>query len=272
MSVSRILGVHGVGNLQPGMTAAQAGERLSGWWCRGLKGLPASAIDVRVYYYADLLSGPVAQGDGGLGQLDEGTTAAVVAWASQLGAYKEVAQGRLTQPARAGVGWVARHFGLDYKLASRFVSTFFPEVSCYFADNSVRHQAVRGLVEQLTQCQPRILIAHSLGSVLAYEALWTEPHPEMDLFLTLGSPLAMPDVVYERLATHPGYRQRPPGVRRWINIADRGDIIAIPTGGISRAFEYVTADLSDSIHAFDFHRATNYLSCATTTAALAALV
>jgi hypothetical protein len=270
MSVSRILGVHGVGNLQPGINAAQAGERLSGWWRGALKDLPADIIDLRVYYYADLLAGPAAQGDREMGQLDEKTTAAIVAWASQFGAYKEVAQGRLTQPARVGVEWVARHFGLDHRLVTRFVATFFPEVSRYFTDNTARHHAVNGLVEQLMKWQPRTLIAHSLGSVVAYEALWSDPHPKVEMFLTLGSPLAMPDIVYDRLVTHPGPRQRPPGVRRWINIADRGDIIAIPPGGISRAFEHVMADLSESIHAFDFHRATNYLGCAPTTAALAA--
>ena len=111
--------------------------------------------------------------------------------------------------------------------------------------------------------KPQILIAHSLGSIVAYEALWAHPDCSVDMFLTLGSPLAMPDVVYDRLAEHAGPRGRPPGVRRWINIADHGDIIAIPRGGVSHAFVGLTGDISDNIHAFDFHRVTRLpsLSC-----------
>jgi hypothetical protein len=270
--VSRILGVHGVGNLQSGLDPATAADRITGWWRGALRALPAESVDTRVYYYAHLLAGPTAQASGDLDHLDEQTSADIVRWASQLGAYQEVPQGRLTQPVRAGVGWVARHFGLDHKLATRFVGTFFPEVTRYFTNQEARHHAVTDLAAYLREWQPRVLIAHSLGSVVAYEALWAGPAPQVDLFLTLGSPLAMPDIVYPRLAEHPGARRRPPGVRRWINIADQGDIIAIPARGIGRSFEHLAADVSDSIHAFDFHLARHYLACNPTTAALAALV
>lgn len=272
MSATRILGVHGVGNLQSGLDPGAAGDRIAGWWRGALAGLPPEAIDVRVYYYAHLLAGASAQGDGDLDHLDEDTAAAVVTWASHLGAYQETAQGRLTQPARTGVGWVARRFGLDHRLATQFVAAYFSEVTRYFTNQEARLQAVTGLAAQVRQWQPRILIAHSLGSVVAYEAFWIDPYPDVDVFLTLGSPLAMPDIVYPRLTDHPGPRRRPPGVRRWINIADRGDIIAIPAGGIGQSFDDLAADLNDSIHAFDFHRASNYLACPTTTATLAALV
>jgi alpha-beta hydrolase superfamily lysophospholipase len=154
----------------------------------------------------------------------------------------------------------------------RFIATFFQEVTRYFTDQAARHEGVTGLADRLREWQPRILIAHSLGSVVAYEAMWTEPFPKVDLLITLGSPLAMPDIVFDRLADHPGPRQRPPGVGRWINVADLGDIIAIPAKGIGRNFERVAADLSDSIHSFDFHRATNYLASSTATAVLATVV
>lgn len=269
--MTRILGVHGVGNLQAELDCSAAGDRITGWWRGALRTISSEVIDIRVYYYAHLLAAPIAQGDG-LDYLDDVTAADVIAWASHLGAYQEVAQGRLTQPVREGVAWVARHFGLDHDLATRFVATFFPEVSRYFTDQDARIRAVSGLAAQIREWRPRVLIAHSLGSVVAYESLWADASLEVETLLTLGSPLAMPDIVYQRLAHHAGTRRRPPGVRRWINIADRGDVIAIPPGGISQRFEQLAADLSDSIHAFDFHRATNYLACSTTTAALASVV
>ena len=77
-----------------------------------------------------------------------------------------------------------------------------------------------------------LLIGHSLGSVIAYDALWElshlENHPgKVDLFLTLGSPLGM-RFVQDRLL---GFRQRerrfPCNIRRWINVAAHGDLTAL---------------------------------------------
>jgi hypothetical protein len=271
MAGTRILGVHGVGNFQPGMDPVAASGRLSDWWRSALKTLPPSELELEVFYYADLIAPPVAQDRGSLSYMNDEASAAAIAWASQLGAYDEIPQGRLTQPLRVGVEWVARRFGLDHSLVARFVTTFFPEVSRYFADGRARSAATEGLADAIAKVKPQIVIAHSLGSVVAYEALWAHPGRGVNVFLTLGSPLAMPDVVYDRLEEHAGPRGRPPGVRRWINIADNGDIIAIPKGGVSRAFLKVTGDISDNIHAYDFHRVTNYLACPATTGVLTAM-
>lgn len=267
MSGTRILGVHGVGNFQPHLDPVAASGQLSVWWRSALKTLPSQ---LEVFYYAHLVSRPAAQGSGGAGWLDDEAGADAIAWASQLGAYDEVPQGRLTQPVRRGVEWVARRFGLDHNLVARFVETFFPEVSRYFADVQARGAVIEGLANAIARAQPQILIAHSLGSIVAYDALWAHPECRVDMFLTLGSPLAMPDVVFHRLAEHAGPRGRPPGVRRWINIADYGDIIAIPRGGVSQAFLGLAGDIGDGIHAFDFHRVTGYLACPATTGVLAA--
>lgn len=110
-------------------------------------------------------------------------------------------------------------------------------------------------------------IAHSLGSVMT-EALTAHYHPNVDLLMTIGSPL-MPDIVFNHLARP---ATRPVGVAKWINIADPGAMIAVPRNGISRAFANVAADITDSIHCLDVHRAANYLQCGATTGALAAYV
>jgi hypothetical protein len=271
MSGTRILGVHGVGNLQPGLDTMAASNKLSDWWRSALRTLPSLELQLEVFYYAHLVSPPMAQGGGSVSYLDDDASAAAIAWASQLGAYDEIPQGRLTQPLRIGIEWVARRYGLDYYLVARFVATFFPEVSRYFADTSARSAATEGLAASIARVKPQILIAHSLGSIVAYDTLWSDHECKVDLFLTLGSPLAMPDVVYDRLAEHAGPRRRPPGVRRWINVADNGDIIAIPKGGVSQAFLGLAGDISDNIHAFDFHRVTNYLACPAITGVLSAM-
>ncbi len=75
----------------------------------------------------------------------------------------------------------------------------------------------------------RIVIGHSLGSVIAYEALAAQPDIKPDL-LTVGSPLAIRNIVFDKLTPRPepsGLRGAwPGGVRRWTNIAATGDIVA----------------------------------------------
>lgn len=72
--------------------------------------------------------------------------------------------------------------------------------------------------------------AHSLGSVVAYETLHAHPELGVNTFITLGSPLGMPSAVFDVLDPAPveGRGQCPPGVTSWTNIADAGDLVALP--------------------------------------------
>jgi hypothetical protein len=77
-----------------------------------------------------------------------------------------------------------------------------------------------------------LLIGHSLGAVIAYDALWELTHVEnnagrVDLLLTLGGPLGM-HFVQDRLLGFRNHERRfPCNVRRWINIAAHGDLTAL---------------------------------------------
>jgi hypothetical protein len=51
------------------------------------------------------------------------------------------------------------------------------------------------------------------------------------------------------------------GGARWINLADPGDLVALPVKGISRKFDGVGLDDHVVVHAFDFHLVSNYLKC-----------
>ncbi len=83
-------------------------------------------------------------------------------------------------------------------------------------------QRIRARLHRAMGDGPVIVIAHSLGTVVSYEALhdWSG---EVPLFVTVGSPLAMRTVVRPRLLPTPP--RTPPGVRRWLNFWDRDDII-----------------------------------------------
>ncbi|WP_107461579.1 hypothetical protein [Streptomyces sp. MA5143a] len=69
---------------------------------------------------------------------------------------------------------------------------------------------------------PLVVVAHSLGSVVAYEALHHMAQPNR-LFVTLGSPLATAGVVLQRAQPRPA--RTPESVERWLNFWDRDDIV-----------------------------------------------
>ena len=81
--------------------------------------------------------------------------------------------------------------------------------------------------------RPVLLIAHSMGSVIAWDSLWQMSRQdgddvEIDLLLTMGSPLGQRFVQRRLLGYHEAGEGRcPKGVRRWINLAAVGDLTAV---------------------------------------------
>lgn len=81
--------------------------------------------------------------------------------------------------------------------------------------------------------EPVLLIAHSMGSVIAYDALWELWHEEhnrgrVEVFLTLGSPLGM-RYAQKRLVgfRNHGHARFPGNIRHWINVSTEGDLTAL---------------------------------------------
>ncbi len=105
------------------------------------------------------------------------------------------------------------------------------QVHRYFADNALR-SSIREAVALSVTPDTRVVVAHSLGSVVAYEVLCAARQRAIESFVTLGSPLGLPNLVFDRLQPEP----RPPGaeirgywpepVGTWTNIADAGDVVA----------------------------------------------
>lgn len=78
-----------------------------------------------------------------------------------------------------------------------------------------------------------LLIAHSMGSVIAYDSLWEMSHAgrdraAVDLLLTMGSPLGQ-RYMQKRLkgAGDSGHDRFPTNIRRWKNLAAVGDLTAL---------------------------------------------
>ena len=87
----------------------------------------------------------------------------------------------------------------------------------------------------------------------------------------MGSPLGMPGVIFEKLRPAPtdGLGAKPPGVTRWVNIADPGDFVAVPRH-LHRLFQGITSDLEASIGVLQFHKAAAYLASPAVSGLLAA--
>ncbi|HEX6930324.1 MAG TPA: hypothetical protein VF267_13800 [Gammaproteobacteria bacterium] len=98
-----------------------------------------------------------------------------------------------------------------------------------------------------------LLIGHSLGSVIAYNALWLMSHEhgvrnKVDTLLTLGSPLGMRFVKARLLGhQHVGATQYPGCIREWINVSSAGDITALDAELRDNFREMIEFGLIDNI-------------------------
>jgi hypothetical protein len=113
-------------------------------------------------------------------------------------------------------------------LAERAMIGALKQVHLYITDDAI-NAAVQACVSSVIQDDTRVVIGHSLGSIVAYEALCAHPEWPVKRFVTLGSPLGIRHLIFERLRPPPqnGVGACPVGIASWINIADAGDVVAL---------------------------------------------
>ncbi|MFF4922399.1 hypothetical protein ACFY4B_17610 [Kitasatospora sp. NPDC001261] len=120
-----------------------------------------------------------------------------------------------------------RYFG---PVSDRVLVSDLKQVRRYFTEPALR-AAVRARVEELITPDTEVVVGHSLGSVVAYEVLCGLPPERPPLTLvTLGSPLGLAGLVFDRLQPAPrqdGTGVWPAPVKQWTNIADRCDLVAV---------------------------------------------
>ncbi|MER7462283.1 hypothetical protein [Streptomyces sp. NPDC097981] len=102
------------------------------------------------------------------------------------------------------------------------------QVRRYFTEPALRDTIGQRLADTLTD-RTELVVAHSLGSVVAYEALCARPERPDVALVTLGSPLGVRNIVFDRLRPAPTHSRGrwPAPVRQWVNIADGGDLVAL---------------------------------------------
>jgi hypothetical protein len=255
----RVLGVHGIGthryHRRKG-SPEEAATALATDWFRhlGTAMPPNSSVDLRVAYYAHLLHpdcGPEVEEDAAM--LEPAEQQLLADWVTLL--HPEPAESPLAERAQEAGDWLARAYGSATRL---FALTFCRELHAYLSSGEARAAAQQAVANAIAEFQPDVVVAHSLGCLVAYESLWAHQDHDVDLLVTLGNPLAIPGVVLDRLRPA-GERARPPRVARWVNLADVADILAVPAGGVSREFAGVHADVRITAGMWEFQTPGAYL-------------
>ncbi|MEU6065875.1 MULTISPECIES: hypothetical protein [Streptomyces] len=235
--MARIVGVHGVGKQRLGSNSL-----LKDWEPALADGLeraggpqPAQG-DLRMAFYGDLFRPPghtLAVGDPiyTAEDVEDGVEAELLLewWAACARTDPGVPPPGADTLARS-----PRAVQTALRVLQR--SRFFADVSLralvfdlkqvrrYLLDEGLR-EAARGRVEEAIGPDTRVVVAHSLGSVVAYEALCARTDHRVRALVTIGSPLGM-RMIYERLLPEPGGWPGDASTLRWTNVVDEGDVVA----------------------------------------------
>ncbi|WP_399087899.1 hypothetical protein ACGH2B_12155 [Streptomyces sp. BBFR2] len=238
--MTRIVLVHGIAQQFKGA------ETLSADWYPALSdgvglasGKRIAPSEVSMAFYGDLFR-PAGHRGIGIPDLDatdiQGDIESELLWEWwKFTATRDPAVPRPDAPARLRTpNMVQRaldalsHSAFFAGLSERMLIFSARQVRSYFTDPGIRAAAQHRLVAQVTP-ETRVIVAHSLGTVVAYEALCAHPYWHDLTLVTLGSPLAVRNLIFDRLLPRPihGNARWPAPVTRWTNIFDEGDAVCL---------------------------------------------
>src|SRR5262249_55640681 len=135
---------------------------------------------------------------------------------------EETGIGALVRRAIQGVSRLRWFAPLGVAFAGGFVNRALAQVTRYLTEAAIRSATLKAVLD-LVGPETRVILGHSLGSIVAYEAAQQLRQP-LPLLVTVGSPLGLRTIVYPKLRPQPP--TFPAGVRHWVNVADRDDFIA----------------------------------------------
>lgn len=170
-------------------------------------------------------------------------------------------KGVASKTAQGALRWVSQSKTFS-GMAENIILFLLKQVGAYLQQPDIRTQ----ILQKVAACiepDTRILIGHSLGSVACYESLAAHPEWPITHFITLGSPLGIQRLIFDRLQPPPinGKGQWPGSVKSWINIADENDVVAL-VKTLDHLFDG-TVDDQEVVNGKAFHDATHYLTSKT---------
>jgi hypothetical protein len=275
--MARIVGVHGIGQ------QFQGSALLAAAWAPALRdgvqlatGTLITDDDVAVAFYGDLFR-PVGKGavrglelteDDVLGPERE----LLEAWASGVDTeLRAVTDAEKTRAPRS-VQWALKALArskLFAGVAEHLVIADLKQVMSYLHDPAKRSE-IRARVVAAIGPETRVLVGHSLGSVVAYEVLAANPLLPVRALITIGSPLGIRNLVFDQLDPVPrdGHGTWPGAVAAWTNVADSYDVVALEKRLAPMFDDRVVDELVDN--GARAHDASPYLTASETGRAIAA--
>lgn len=124
-----------------------------------------------------------------------------------------------------------RYLGLG-DIAEKVLEAKLNDLHTYYTDKNRRDELRGRLTEKLKTLEGErvMLIAHSMGSIIAYDVLrligQDNPNYRLDHFVTIGSPLGLPHVK-DKIYQENDKVRTPTVVEKWTNFADRRDPVAL---------------------------------------------
>jgi hypothetical protein len=253
--------VHGIGGPRRADRELRAWSSALAEGCRAAYPVVARALEdeaatAAFAYYGDLFTNPLAQG-GGDGALEDDEAGLILALLDEivesqlekagdpdelraLALAREMleASGQTQGPGqlvgrcitiattllavprlqRAG-GWASEQLMIgQLRQVVRYLRRGEPDPYGMSLDTRIRAR-----VEAAIDADTQVVVAHSLGSVVAFEAL--EDHSgTVPLLITIGSPLTMRTVVLPRLRSQPP--RCPESIAAWLNFWNKDDIFS----------------------------------------------
>lgn len=226
MPGSIVIGIHGLKD-KPKQ------DLLSRWWAASIQeglqrnlGLVAP-LTFELVYWADIqYSAPTPEAE-----LDNPYRKA-----DGQGSFKRYEGGALAKVRAIAEKWGGRSIDKGKDLlgltpeVDHLLGIVFDDLRDYYRDADVRSRIRQRLADVLERhIDKRVcLIAHSMGSIIAYDVLrMREARPEqIHHFVTIGSPLGLP-IVAQHVREEFARTSIPRQVREWTNLADPGDKVAL---------------------------------------------
>lgn len=145
--------------------------------------------------------------------------------------------------------WMKRSLGIEETVQAA-LGLKFADLALYY-DNEEKRNQLRSRLEKIIlkhEGSRMMVIAHSMGSIIAYDVLRrlgrTHRDLRVDHLVTIGSPLGIPHVKF-KIWQESDMVRTPSIVRRWSNLSDRGDAVAADP---SLAGDYGANDRRVKVH------------------------
>jgi hypothetical protein len=236
-------------------------------WGKANEALLPKRSDIEIAYWADLFKWPKFEDQ-------EAAAKGLVSWSRDR--YFDVCRGSVRLADKLA------SFGPDGRpsnASAAYLDGLVAQSAIYMHNGPVYHPNPAAGDGAFFQVQARfaavlapdtkLVIGHSLGSVVAYEGLYRNQHRKFP-FITIGSPLASPYLILEPLRERAAqYFKRSvdaglpwPEVSSWTNFYAGPDVWCVPIEGLAQRIpgvRDVRVEHGSTFHPKETHQLTSYL-------------